>query len=110
MKKQTYKAYAVSDLYQAGITCDGQPFIAETFYVVIENTDGNRFRHECNFNGTNPEYSQEDDNVYFPDLRKDAEAKAGRLANKVNAAFASGKGIDWLYWFEVEPVYGSAAY
>ena len=110
MTNQTFTAYAVSDLYQAGITCDGQPFIAETFYVVIENADGNRFRHECNFNGTNPVFSEEDDNVYFPDLRKEASAKAERLANKVNGAFASGKGIDWLHWFEVEPVFGSNAY
>jgi hypothetical protein len=110
MNKQTFTANAVSDLYQAGITTDGQPFIAETFYVVIENADGNRFRHECNFNGTNPEFSEEDDNVYFPDLRAEAAAKAERLANKVNAAFASGKGIDWSFWFEVEPVYGSNAY
>lgn len=110
MNNQTFTAYAVSDLYQAGMTCDGQPFIAETFYVVIENGNGNRFRHEQNFNGTNPEFDEDDDGVYFPDLREEASAKAELLAKKVNAALASGKGVDFTYWLEAEPVYGSNAY
>lgn len=110
MNKQTFTAYAASDLYQAGVTCDGQPFIAETFYVVMENGNGNRFRHERNFNGTNPEFGEDIDDVYFPDLREEAEAKAERLANKVNAALASGKGVDFSFWLELEPRYGSNAY
>lgn len=110
MTNQKFTAYAVSDLYQAGITCDGQPFIAETFYVIIENANGDRFRHAVNFNGTNPEVCEENNDIYFPDLRKEASAKADRLANKVNAAIASGKDVDWSNWFEVAPVYGSNAY
>lgn len=110
MTNKTFTAYATSDLYQAGITCDGQPFIAETFYVVIENANGDRYRHEQNFNGTEPKFSEDDDGVYFPDLRKEASAKAEKLANKVNAALASGKGVDFTYWLEVEPIYGSKAW
>lgn len=109
MDEQTYVAYSASDLYKAGMTCDGQPFIAETFYVIVENNNGNRFRHEVNFNGTNPEFSKDDDGVYFPDLRKEAASKAENLANKVNAALASGKGIDLSFWYEIDPVYGSSA-
>ena len=47
----TWTAYAASDLYSAGNSCDGHPFIAERFYVLIENARGTRFRHQASFNG-----------------------------------------------------------
>ena len=47
-----FTAYAASDLYQAGFSCDGHPFIAECFYVLMEDATGRRFRHNAIFNGT----------------------------------------------------------
>jgi hypothetical protein len=106
----TYNAYVASDLYNAGYSCDGHPFIAERFYVVIENEAGRRFQHEANFNGTERLVCEETGDPCFSDLREEATAKAERLAARVNAALTSGNGIDWAYWFEIDPVYGSEEY
>lgn len=105
-----YTAYAVSDLYTAGLACDGQPFIAEQFYVLIENTRGTRFRHVSTWNGTESVICSDTGDTHFPDLTDQALAKATRLAERVNAAFAAGNGIDWAYWYEIDPAYGSDEY
>jgi hypothetical protein len=106
----TYSAYATSDLYDAGRDCDGHPFIAERYYVLIENERGTRFRHVASWNGTERLVCDETGDPCFPDRREEARGKAERLANRVNAAFVSGKGVDWAYWVEVDPAYGSDEY
>jgi hypothetical protein len=106
----TYTAYAASDLYNAGYSCDGHPFIAECFYVVIENEAGRRFRHEVAFNGTERLVCEETGDPCFPDLREEASAKAERLAFRVNAALAAGVALDGARWYEVDPAYGSDEY
>jgi hypothetical protein len=103
----TYTAYAVSDLFNAGYSCDGHPFIADQYYVLIENAAGRRFRHVATFNGTEQVICEETGDACFPDLREEASAKAERLAARVNAAFAAGKDVDWTYWGEIDPAYGS---
>jgi len=105
-----YTATAISDLYNAGYACDGHPFIAEQFYVIVSNDRGTRFRHAATFNGTQRLVCEETGEPCFPDLREEARAKAERLADRVNAALASGNGIDWAYWVEIDPVYGSEEY
>ena len=50
---------------------------------------------------------EETGDACFPDLRKEASAKAERLAARVNAAFSAGKDVDWTYWGEIDPAYGS---
>ena len=106
----TCKAYAVSDLYNAGYACDGHPFIAECFYVLIEDAAGRRFRHNAIFNGTERVVCEETGDSCFPDLRQEASAKADRLAARVNAALAAGNKLDAAFWNEVDPAYGSDAY
>jgi hypothetical protein len=106
----TYTAYAASDLYDAGRSCDGHPFIAECFYVVIENEAGRRFRHEASFRGTERVVCDETGDPVFADLREEASAKAERLAARVNAALAAGVALDSDRWCEVDPAYGSAEY
>jgi hypothetical protein len=106
----TYTAYTASELFNAGYSCDGHPFIAEQSYVMIENEAGRRFRHTAIFNGTQEVVCEESGDSYFPDLRQEATAKAERLAARVNAAFAAGKDVDWTYWGEVDPAYGSDEY
>ena len=103
----TYTAYVVSDLFNAGYSCDGHPFIADQYYVMIENAAGLRFRHTATFNGTEQVICEETGDACFPDLREEASAKAERLAARVNAAFAAGKDVDWTYWGEIDPAYGS---
>lgn len=107
MTNTVYTAHVASDLFNAGYSCDGHPFIAEQYYVVIENAAGRRFRHTATFNGTEQLVCEETGDSCFSDLRKEASAKAERLAARVNAAFAAGKDVDWTYWGEVDPAYGS---
>ena len=110
MTNATYIAHAASDLFNAGYSCDGHPFIAEQFYVVIENAAGRRFRHTATFNGTDQVVCEDTGDSCFPDLREEAFAKANRLEARVNAAFAAGKDVDWTYWGEIDPAYGSDEY
>jgi len=106
----TYQAYAVSDLYEAGLACDGHPFIAEKYYVLIENATGRRFRHEKTFPGVKVEECEETGEVCFADIRETAKTIVEDLAAKVNATLASGKALTASCWFEVDPAYGSDAY
>jgi hypothetical protein len=106
----TFTAYAASDLYQAGVSCDGHPFIAERFYVFLTNDYGTRLRHVAGFNGTERLVCEDTGEFCFPDLREEARAKADRLAARVNAALASGKVIDRSYWIDDAPAYCSQAY
>ena len=106
----TYQAYAVSDLYEAGLASDGHPFIAEKYYVLIENAAGRRFRHEKTFPGVKVEECEETGEVCFADIRETAKTIVEDLAAKVNATLASGKALTASCWFEVDPAYGSDAY
>lgn len=106
----TYTAYATSDLYSAGHSCDGHPFIAECFYVMVENAAGRRFRHQVTFNGAERLVCEETGEPHFADLREEASAKAERLAGRVNAALAAGLALDSGLWYEVDPAYGSDEY
>ena len=106
----TYTAQAVSDLYNAGFSCDGHPFIAEQYYVIIENAAGRRFRHTAIFNGTQEIVCSESGESYFSDLRQEASAKADRLAARVNAALQSGQFLSPTFWEEIDPAYGSDEY
>ena len=106
----TYTAYAASDLYNAGYACDGHPFIAECFYVLVENVAGRRYRHQVIFYGTEQLICEETGDAFFPDLRQEASAKAERLTQRVNAALKAGVALDSACWYEVDPAYGSDEY
>jgi len=106
----TYTAYAASDLYNAGYSCDGHPFIVESFYVLIENEAGRRFRHDSSFRSTERVICEETGEPRFLNLRDEASAKAERLAARVNAALAAGVALDRDRWSEVDPAYGSDEY
>jgi hypothetical protein len=97
-------------MFNAGFACDGRPFIAEQFYVLIENAAGKRFRHQAIFNGTQQVICEETGDAFFPDLRAEASAKAERLAARVNAALEAGKFISPTFWDEIDPAYGSDEY
>ena len=106
----TYTAYVASDLYEAGIACDGHPFIAERYYVVIENAAGRRFQHEKAFAGVEVIECEETGETGFADIRETTKAIVEDLAAKVNATLASGKALTPSCWFEVDPAYGSDSY
>jgi len=105
----TFTAYTASDLYHAGYTEDGASFVAEVYFVGMENEAGRRFRHAMNFYGA--ERMTDDEGIdHFADCREEASAKAERLAARVNAALKAGKGVDLAHWDEVDPAYGSDEY
>jgi len=111
MKATNFTAYAVSDFYQAGYSCDGHPFIADQFYVLIEDEAGRRFRHQVTFNGAQVICNEDTDGeVVFMDVRSEASAKAEALASRVNAAIKAGVALDSSRWDEVDAAYGSDAY
>lgn len=100
--------YIDSDLYQAGYQCDGHPFIAENFFVMAEDEQGNRWRHHMTFNGCHVYSGEETDGEsVFSDIRPEARAKVERLLARIEAA---GGKIDLGYWSEERPAYGSRAY
>lgn len=106
----SYAAFVTSDQYNAGLACDGRPYVAEYYYVMIENEAGRRFSHTRTFYGTEQGLCPETGEVFYPDLREQAIKQAERLAARVNAAFQAGRGVDWTYWCEVDPAYGSDEY
>ena len=106
----TYTAYVASDLYEAGIACDGHPFIAERYYVVIENAAGRRFQHEKAFAGVEVIECEETGETGFADIRETTKAIVEDLAAKVNATLASGKALTPSCWFEIDPAYGSDSF
>lgn len=95
----------VTDLYQAGITEDGTPFIAEVYLVVAEKEDGTRWAHSHTFPGAEVGVS-EDGFSFFDDVREDAKDQAEALAARVEEA---GE-INLLHWSPTYPAYGSPAY
>ena len=99
-----YQVEVGSTLYQAGRTEDGDAYIAECYFVAIEFSNGQRFQHQVTFPGA--EYSEDEFGFGFIDIREVAKNKAECLANSVRK---SGS-INYDYWEEVDPSYGSKAY
>lgn len=102
--KYNFQAFVSSSLYVAGLTEDGEEFIAERFFVAAEFDNGMRFAHNHDFDGCKVE--THDEGKAFIDIREEAEAAANALRDRVNAA---GK-MHGEYWHEMEPGYGSPAY
>ena len=106
----TLRIAVISDLYKAGVTEDGQDFVADRFYVMVEAPNGQRWVHGASFDSTKQEFDDEDGFPYFPDFRIEAKEKAEALADKVRA-YVTAKGLlDLDHWHEVDPAYGSDAY
>lgn len=99
-----------ADVYSSGVTEEGQRYTAERYYVQAETASGRRFRHFTNFNtSVRVEERTEDGDyfVYFTDTREEARAKAKRLLNRILEVNGD---LDFEYWTEVDPRYGSMAY
>ena len=105
-----YKAEVVTDLYQAGVTEDGEAYVAELYYVAIENAAGRRFAHNAVFRGAIARQCEESGDHYFEDVREGAKAKVEALCARVAAALDAGRALDADLWNEVDPAYGSDEY
>ena len=99
--------YVTSELYQAGRRDDGTPFIAEVYFVQAEYPNGERLDHHARFRGCDVTVDDEDGYSHFADIRPQAEARAGRLLNRI---LEGGGAINRAHWSEGRPVYGSEAY
>jgi hypothetical protein len=95
----------VSDLYSAGFTVDGDEFIAETFYILAEDSLGNRWRLG-GWNGAEKDVCEETGETFFVNIKDEAEKKAQRLLDRIQNA---GE-VDLENWSESRPAYGSVAY
>lgn len=100
------EVYVRSDLYVAGVTEDGEDYVGEIFYVVIEKADGRRFRSPAEYPGVEVVYADDGPERFFKDVRKEAEAAAMEEVDWLR---------EWTGWadalprdmIEIDPVYGS---
>ena len=106
------RVYVDCDFYSAGMTEDGQDFVAESYYVVVQRLDGHRLAHSKTFLGCEAGVIDDDHEgqynglPYFADVRKEAKEAADNLVARIMEA----RVIDTDHWVEAEPSYGSAYY
>lgn len=101
---------AVSDMFKAGITEDGQDYIGLVWYVIFETEGGRRFAHGHRFYSTKAEYCDDVGAMVFPDQSQEAQDGAEQLAERIKAHIVAGGKLDRAAWSEVDPRYGSDAY
>jgi hypothetical protein len=80
-----------SELYQAGTTEDGQPFIAESFVIVREFDDGTREAYKEVFKGAEAYKDEHGFFAGYADIRKEAREAAEALLPTV----VDTKSVDW---------------
>lgn len=105
MRVDFHEVAVVSELYQAGYRDDGQPFIAEYYFLQVTQANGDRYDHEATFTGARKEFSEEGE-PFFIDTRAAALRSALRLRRRIRRAGC----IDPSLWSLGRPVYGSKAY
>lgn len=96
----------LTELYDAGYSCDGHPYSADVYYIAVRTKSGRVFIHDTAVFFTAQQVYDEDGVAHFTDNRKEKLAKAEKLRDAIQA---SGK-INLQYWTEGEPSYGSDAY
>jgi len=95
-----------SDLKSFGHTEDGEDYIGEVFFVVAQSPDGHQWRHNIDFDGV--AVHQEEDFIWFEDIRVHSSAKAHKLLAKIYQA--GGADVTNNHWSIFRSVYGSLAY
>lgn len=96
----------ISDLYNAGMTEDGEPHHAEIFYVAASRKDGKVLIHEKSYKGAEAEFNDEVGCLFFGDVREEVLKEANNLVSRIKSFGI----IDTTYWIETEPSYGSEYY
>jgi hypothetical protein len=71
----TQEYFIISELYVAGMTEDGEDYIAERF-ALMSNSFGRDYQVSPFFNGCRVEQDHETGMTFFIDIRKDAIAQA----------------------------------
>ena len=96
----------ISDLYNAGMTEDGESYEAEVFFVVAMRKDGKVLVHEKTYKGVETEFNDEVGCLFFGDVREEVLKEANTLVSRIKSVGV----IDSTYWVEREPSYGSEYY
>lgn len=104
-----YEVGLHSDLFEVGITEDGEAAVSECFRVMLEAPDGSRWCHRKSFPGSEAQIDEEGIS-FFPDNRQSAMERAGALIKRIEDHLKSGGKIDFQHWIESDPAYGSVAY
>lgn len=104
-----YTATVSSSLYCAGRTMDGEQYIAECYAVILSNARGRQFMFHVTRPGAKQLVDEEGD-IYFSDIRKQAHAEAQDFADAVNDVISVSPLLDATHWHEIDPVYGSEEY
>ncbi|MNH59348.1 hypothetical protein D3C73_111780 [compost metagenome] len=106
------EAFIGSDLFNAGITEDGEAVLAERFYVCVEAPNGQRWVHNVKFDSTKAVDGGEecDGMFFFPDQSQEAKAAIQILCDRVEAHLKAGGTLDPAMWSGTDPRYGSEAY
>lgn len=101
----SHDLFVASDMVNAGLQDDGTPYISETFYVMLEDAHGNRYKHYHLFPATVVTKDEDGETLFISD-KKQAEERAAQLLSRIKSR---GK-INMNFWRQGRPVYGSAAY
>lgn len=99
------KFEVISEMYSAGITEDGEEFVAEAYLVQATDEEGNRWNHPWTFPGVRVETDDEYGMTHFIDIRDESKAGADQLC--IDVASIMGNLSDWHPTY---PMYGSVAY
>jgi len=99
-----------SNLYEAGRTEDGDPYVAEWFHIVAESESGRRWVHSFSLAGALATRCEETGEPHFIDIREEAKARLGRVVARINAHLAAGGRLSKEHWREIDPAYGSQSY
>ena len=96
-----------SDLYKAGMTEDGEDYIAEGYFLRAEDADGNRWAYPAFFQGCKVAQYDDGDGTGFEDVRQAAKA---HVYDMLTAILHMDGVVDLRDWNVVDPAYGSKAY
>lgn len=97
------------DLVELGYDEDGSMIVASQFYLVAQTARGRRFAHNhCRIDRVRS--VNEEGMTCWPRDGGKARADMEVLLSRVQARLAAGGAIDFLYWNEIDPMYGSEAY
>lgn len=97
------------DLVDLGRDEDGEAVIGSRYYLVAQIKDGRRFAHDYSrINRTR--VIDEEGLPCWPYDSGQAIRTIEALRARVQAHLDGGGSIDFVYWNEIDPMYGSEAY
>ena len=94
-----------SDLFNAGMSEDGEYYTAEMYFITATRKDGKCLAHNQRYHSARA-VDNGDGCMFFVDNRKEILPIVEALCSRIKASGV----IDDTYWTEIEPSYGSEYY